>query len=142
VRDEDKEHIIQGKKQGVVMPKDKTVSLPPSQRSILSKASLFQLVKDAQPSLIGNLEGEADTTYFQAKHQQSLYGLKKYREAKDRLRGSIDPTAQHAMVTSFLTTDRRQGKTESESVKGAKSPSPSAPFYGWLVSGKSSESFL
>jgi hypothetical protein len=150
IRGENKEHIIQGKKRGAVI-KDKTIPLAPSMRSILSKASFFALVKEAEAILNAGDESDKKLTYFDAKHSTVNAGQLQYRLKKDDLRGSVSPSLQQEMVTSFLAPPRVQGNSEAEPVTSeqsdssapiaASSPHQQAPFYGWLVSGEALESF-
>lgn len=145
IRGEKTEHIIQGRKQGATMPKDKSVALRSSMRSLLSKASFYHLVKEAGTGLQGDREEILHVTYFQAKHSEK-YGQSQYRADKDRLRGSVDPSVQVDMVKAFLAMNRVRSKAEAKAVKGddikaTASLSNQAPFYGWLVSGEAMESF-
>jgi hypothetical protein len=105
---------------------------------MLSKAGVFALFKEAEAALGCSIdESQGVITYFQAKHSQSNRGQHRYRQYKDRLRGSMESTEQQDMVASFLALRR------SNDASTSSTPSPTQPpMYGWLVSGEPLESFV
>lgn len=136
------ENIVEGRRQGAALPRDRNVLLPPSSRSRLTKFDCFSLVLQARIALTPASERGTEGSYYQAKHNASSAHVARYRRIKELLRGSASADEQAHLVNTFLAV-AQASSGESPAVSGQRRSidATSAPFIGWLVSGKRFEAF-
>ncbi|UZJ54066.1 hypothetical protein CBS101457_003386 [Exobasidium rhododendri] len=103
IRGEKVENIIEGKRQGAGLPKDKSLPLAPLARSKLSKIDFFLLALHATSILApGQVDTQPGGTYYQAKHDCTDDNIAFYRRTKEELQGSISTEEQRRAVDDVV----------------------------------------
>lgn len=142
VRDEKIENILEGRRQGAALPKNKSLPLAPSSRSKLCKIDFFNLaIQSASVLSPPGITDSLENTYYQAKNDRTDEGIAMYRRSKHQLCGSVNATEQDMMVKRFLEATRGNSGTDSEEKSIQQKTLQPFPFHGWLVSGEDFESF-